>query len=354
MAAKLGKANFGGNYVKRKFFKLKDGEASYRILPSIGFNGKEPDGKWSVFHKVHYGYKNTKGQMRVFLSPEVKNRKTKMIEVPDAALERIQKLKAELEKAKAAGNKALVEKLMELVGSMDAKYNLDNNHYLNVIDEQGNIGILKLRHRAKLALDATIKGLRDANIEPLDVETGRFFTFRRTGTGLDTSFQVTVKKKRFKVEGVGEVEQDLVHVITDDILQRLEKEAADLDKIYKSLSAEDVARIVASSDINTGMSPVIDELFDDAKAAASEPAIVDEDEYEDDASAAQAAPAVTPNPTPAPAQTAPAAAPAQAATVTTTVAAPATTAVKTATAPKTTAQAVTDQSDEEFLKSLGL
>lgn len=346
MAAKLGKANFGGNYVKRKFFKLKDGEASYRILPSIGFNGKEPDGRWSVFHKVHYGYRNSKGQMRVFLSPEVKNRKTKMTEVEDAALERIKKLKAELEKAKAAGNKPLQDKLMELVGSMDAKYNLDNNHYLNAIDEQGNIGVLKLRHKAKLALDAEIKKLRDAGVEPLDPETGRFFKFFRTGTGLETTFQVTVKKKTLVLEGVGEVEQALVHVITDEILQRIDKEAADLDKIYKVLSAEDVKRIVETSDINTGISPVIDELFDNKKDA--EPAVVDEEDYADDAeqpaAAAQTAPVVTPLATPAPATQ----------TVATTPAPATATTVKTASAPKTTAQVVGEQSDEDFLKSLGL
>ena len=105
--------------------------------------------------------------MRVFQSPLVKNRKTKMVEVADKALERIEKLKAELEKAKEAKNGELVERLMKLVGGQKAIYNMDSHHYVNAIDTQGNIGILKIRHRAKQALDATIKKLRDSGVDPL-------------------------------------------------------------------------------------------------------------------------------------------------------------------------------------------
>ena len=81
-----------------------------------------------------------------------------MIEVADAAKDRITNLKAKFEEAKKAGNKAVVDRLDPLVGS-HWMYNLDNNHYMNVVDAQGNIGILKIRHKAKLALEAEIKKL---------------------------------------------------------------------------------------------------------------------------------------------------------------------------------------------------
>lgn len=363
MAVKIGKNKFGGDFVKRKYWKLKDGESVYRILPSLGFNGKDADGKWSHFYNVHYGYKNSKGEMRVFQSSLVKNRKTKMVEVGDAALERIEKLKAELEKAKTAGNKPLVDKLMDLVGSQKAQYNLDNNHYVNAMDTQGNIGILKLRHRAKLALDATIKALRDSGIEPLDAETGRFFVFRRSGMGLDTSFQVTVLKKKFRVEGVGEVEQDVVHVLTDDILVRLEKEAAELDNLYKRPTAEEVKRIVDESDLMTGKSRAVDEILDATRNPNTNDDGHDDDDQGDDAPSTQsAAPAATPAAAPT---TQAAAAPVTQAAASTPAAVPAAQAAPTtqtqslstptsSPASQTTARQVSAMSDEEFLKSLGM
>lgn len=357
---KIGKAKFGGDFVKRKYWKLKDGESTFRILPPLG--SLADSGKWSQFYNVHYGYKNSKGQMRVFQSPLVKNRKTKMTEVPDAALERIEKMKAELAKAQAAGNKAVVDKLMELVGGQKAMYNLDNNHYVNAIDTQGNIGILKLRHRAKLALDATIKSLRDQGIEPLDVETGRFFVFRRTGTGLETTFQVEVLQKRLKIEGVGEVKQDVVHVLDESILVRLGKEAAELDKLYKRPTAEEVARIVAQSDPLTGKSPAVDEIIDAKDDGSSDLEGADEEpETSAPAATATAAPAPqaaapTPAPTPAPQAAAPAPAPVAAAPAP--APAPAqslsTPPAATTSAPATTAAAVAEMSDAEFLKSLGI
>ncbi len=277
---KIGKAKFGGDFVKRKYWKLKDGESVYRILPPIG--DLADDGKWSQFYNVHYGYKNSKGEMRVFQSPLVKNRKTKMVESPDAALERIEKLKAEFEKAKATGNKAAVDRLLDLVAGQKAQYNLDNNHYVNAMDTQGNIGILKLRHRAKVALDVTIAELRSKGTDPLSVENGRFFVFKRSGTGLDTNFKVDVKKKKFTVDGVGEVEQDEIHVLTPEIIKRLGKEAAPLDKLYRRPSSDEVARIVKESDLLTGRSKAIDEIIDSKSDGASNDA-GDEGEYESEA-----------------------------------------------------------------------
>lgn len=373
MAIKTGKAKFGGDYVKRKYFKLKDGTSEFRILPPLGFNGAEPDGKWSQFYNVHYGYANSKGEMRVFQSSLVKNRKTKMIEAGDAALDRINAIKGEIEKAKAAGDKARETKLQELAGGQKSKYNLDNNHYLNAIDDQGNIGILKLRHRAKLALDVEIKRLRDKGVEPLDVDTGRVFVFTRSGMGLDTTFKVDTKKKRFMVDQVGEVEQEVVHVLTDDILNRLEKEAAQLDKLFKRPTPAEVERIVKESDILTGRSRAVDEILDAKQDSATqaEPDVEDEgpDGEEQTATgetsnaATQQGAGVTTQVTQTTSATNTATATPSPATVTPTTASPAAQATKPATtapsvnvgaAPKTTAQVVTEQSDAEFLKSLGI
>lgn len=340
---KIGTAKYGGN--KKKYWKLKDGEMVFRILPPLGELAE--DGKWSVFYSVHYGYRNDKNQTRAFQSSLVKNRKNNMIEVPDAALERIDKLKAELEKAKKAGDKKAQETLLKLVGGPKSIYNCDNNHYLNVIDTQGNVGILKLRHRAKLALDMTIKELRDKGVDPLSVDNGRFFVFSRSGNALETTFKVTIFKRKLNVEGVGEVEQDVVHKLTDDIIDRLGSEAAELNKLFKKPSAEEVAQIVKDSVLTTGVSSSIDSVLGYDSNEASD------DDSAAEAEEAAAAEETATTTTAAPTQTA---APAQKVETKTEVKEEKKEAPKAASvsSPQTTAQAVADMTDADFLKILGV
>jgi hypothetical protein len=323
---KIGKARFGGNgFQQRKYFKLKDGEQAYRILPPLG--DLADSGRWSIFYNVHYGYKTTDGKQKPFLSPEVKNRTSKMVEVSDAAKERIESLKGKLEEAKKSDNKAAFEKLNALVGPT-GMYNIDNNHYMNVVDAQGNVGILKLRHKAKLALEAEIKKLNGENCDPLSVEDGRYFVFTRTGMGRDTTFSVRVLKEKLTVQGVGTVERDVVHKLDDELLGRLEREAGQLDKIFKRLTSDEVKKIVETSDLMTGVSPYLDELFakNSNKAQESEP---DEQDSEPVVAAA-----TTPAPT-APVQTA-----------------KVSVIVPKASTNKSTGQTVTEMSDDAFLEAL--
>jgi hypothetical protein len=350
MSNVFGKAKFGN---KRNWFKLKDGESVYRILPPMGACAE--DGIWSKFYSIHYGYKNSKGETRAFQSPLIKNNKTKMVEVPDAALERISQLLAKLEDAKKAKNDELVTQLLKLVGGQKSRYNLDSNHYLNVVDLQGNVGVLKIRHKAKLALQAAIDKLRANGVEPLDPESGRYFVFSRSGSGRDTLYQVFVYEKEISVEGVGKVKQEVVHTITDELAARCVvrnkdgsytyREAANLLTLFKKPTSEQVARIVKEGE------KAVDEILDskaatDSSADSSEgDSGLEDDESAESPVAATAAPLAAAPIVSAPAPVAAAKPAAKAAPVA---------ATPVATAPKTTAEVVTEQDDAEFLKSLGL
>jgi hypothetical protein len=373
----FGKAKFGGK--GRNWFKLKDGSnGPYRILPPMGDLSER--GTWHVFYSIHYGYKNSEGKIRTFVSPLIKNRKTKMVESPDAAFDRINQLKAKLDEAKKTGNNELATKLLELVGGKKSRYNLDSNHYLNVVDLQGNVGILKIRHRCKLALDAQIEGLRDAGIEPLNTETGRFFTFHRSGMGMDTVYSVSIYKKRLTIEGVGEVEQDVVHEITDDLARRCltqnkdgsftYKEAGRLDSLFAKPTSAQVERIVKEGE------KAVDEILD-GKAETTE---TDDSGFEEDGVQAATTPAASITETASKAVSATTAAVTTNYTiqsskneqVTPTVLLPnlgnggsdgtgssksgynATPAAAGSTAPKTTAQVTAEMSDEDYLKWLGI
>jgi hypothetical protein len=360
----IGKAKYGST--QKKFWKLKEGDSVFGILPPLGDLASE--GRWSVYYKIHYGYKNAAGKARPFQSSLVENRKTKMIEVPDAANDRLKMLKGQLEAAKASGNEKAKEAIFKLFGGQKSLYNLDNNHYVNAIDLEGNIGILKLRHKAKLALDAEITAARKKNIEPLGVENRCYFVFNRTGSAMETNFKVTVYKKAMNIEGVGEVEQTVLHNLSDDILDRLGDEAAQLDKIFKAPTAEEVAQIVKESELITGVSPNIDAILKFGANGAAAEEIVDEEEQESAEvavaneilksepdyapNAVQPAAPVEIKTTPVPEPTVIATSARQETTVATSAPAPTPVAKPATVAPASTP--VAEQTDKAFLASLGI
>lgn len=357
---KIGKAKYGNT--QKKFWKLKDGESVYRILPPLGDLAQ--DGRWSVYYKIHYGYKNIAGKARPFESCLVVNRKSKIVEIPDAATERLDKLTAQLKIAKENKDEKAKEALFKLVGGQKSVYNCDNNHYMNAMDTQGNIGVLKLRHKAKLALDLVIKALRDKGTDPLSVDNGRFFVFTRNGSGMETTFNVSVYKEKLTVESVGEVERDVAHKLSDDILDRLGDEAAELQKLFKKPSSEEVAAIVKASELVTGITPGIDDILgiktkgdgggtsSEGEDEAYEDEAGDEETTELKAAPAQAAAAQTVVETPKAAvtQTPPVVETAKEAAAAPKAAAKAAPAAAT----QTTSEKLAGMSDADFLKSLGI
>jgi hypothetical protein len=359
----IGVAKFG--FVQKKFEKVGDGESVWGILPPIGQENADA-GRWSFYYSVQYGYKNPAGKARPFLSCEVKSRKPPyMIEVADAATERLKMLDGQYQKAKAEGNEAAKTAILKLAGGQKSLYNTDNNHYVNAIDLQGNIVVLKMRHKAKLALDEEIKKLRTKGIEPLGIENRRFFVFTRTGTKNETAYKVSVYKEKLHVEGIGEVEKDFVYSLTDEILDRLGDEAGKLESLFKAPTPEQVARIVKESVLVTGVSPNIDEILGmSASANASDsPAEnqAEDSKFEEQPAATSSVgaplgePLVAATTTPAPALTAPVPN-----TTTTQVSPIQSTPVfapplKSAPAPlTTTAEQLSAMSDKEFLASLGV
>lgn len=239
---KVGKAKYSGG---KKVFKVKDGDNVYRILPPLG---KLADaGKWSMYYRVEWGYKDSEGRNRPFLDCRKVNFQTKMVEVESAAhlrREALKKQKDEIVAAFKAGNatKEQVQEATDLV----KQYNQDAKHYLNVISINGEIGLLKIGHKAKLALDTEITKLREKGIDPLSLENGRFFNFHRsnpTGNFRDTNYQVTVYRENVQIDGKT-YEQEKVHVIDDSIISRLSEEAFELADMYPAPTAEEVERLV--------------------------------------------------------------------------------------------------------------
>lgn len=338
--AEYGKKEFA----KKNYFSQKDGDVVFRIIPALTqFTSNPRD--WARYHSIIFGYKTTEGKLRPFQSVQVK--RNKIVEIEDPAVKRIEDMKAKLESAKKEGNTELVGKLQALVG-FGGTYSIDNNYHMNVIDLQGNIGVLKIRVSAKELLDSEINKLMEKGVDPLSLDNGRFFVFTRTGSGNNTSFKVDVYKEEFDSPEYGKVQKDVVHKISPELLGKIEREAQDLSKIAPKLTVDEVARIVASADIPTGKTAVCNELFDnrwkserDARKSgptAGSSAPVQTTQAAPAAQPQAAAPKAAPTPTPvaatpAPVQAAPTPTPAAAVLAT---------------------PAAAEQSHEDWLKEIGI
>jgi hypothetical protein len=162
---------------------------------------------------------------------------------------------------------------------MKGTYNLDNNHHIIVHDLEGNVGVLKIRHKHKIMLDEKIKELQAEGVEPLSVTDGRYFVFSKMGQGPDTIFKCDVYTKDELMTGSDgksrKVPVPVVRTMDQKFIDKCIEEGADLNNLFQKITPEEVKQIVDSSDLETGKSPACDVIFDqrwkaerDAKAAA--------------------------------------------------------------------------------------
>ncbi|HBI01195.1 MAG TPA: hypothetical protein DDY18_06180 [Flavobacterium sp.] len=241
----LGKAKYGSG---KTVFKIQDGDNVYRILPPMGKLAKQ--GKWYEYYRVEWGYKNSAGKNRPFQDVRKVNYQNKMVEVESDAHLRREALKAEkdalVKTLRANPQDAAALARAKTVTEELKRYNLDAKYYLNAIDLQGKIGLLKIGSRAFKLLKTQIEDLRKTGVDPLSIENGRFFNFNRsnpTGNFNDTAYQVTVYQENVQINGKT-YKEDKVHVIDQSIIDRLSDEAYELSGMYPVLTAIQVSQIV--------------------------------------------------------------------------------------------------------------
>ena len=291
----IGNANYEkGGFKRREFFKIKDGEQVYRILPPLGSQAKS--GRWSRYMRVEWGYADLTGKKKPFQDVREVNRKTGMVEIESEAHLKREALKKQQEAGKAAFKAGKITKdQLDQLNKIVMNFSLENKHYLNVVDKSGKIGILKIGHKLKLALDSEIAALRTKGVDPLSVDNGRFFVITRSGYGLDTTFGVKVYSELITHAELGEVEKPVIHKLDAALIGRLATEAMDLDdlsKLYPFITAEEVKRVVLGTPAD------VSEVFAQfAKQAEAAPAVTEdgpeEEGYSQIAAPAAAAPVET-------------------------------------------------------------
>lgn len=280
----IGSANYEKTSNRRReFFKIQDGEQVFRILPPLGSMAKS--GRWSRYMRVEWGYRDTKGKNKPFSDIRVVNRKTGMVEVESEAHLRREELKGQQAQAVAALKaKQITKDQLDQLSKIVMNFSLESKHYVNVIDRNGKIGVLKIGHKLKLAIDAEIEKLRSQGVDPLSVDNGRFFVINRSGRGLDTTYSVSILAEKIIHPELGEVQKPISHKIDQTIINRLKTEAmdlSDLDKIYPTLTEEEVKRVVRGTPAD------VTAVFARLSTSSSAPA-VDEDGPDEEYSVAPA------------------------------------------------------------------
>lgn len=328
----FGDAKFGVDKKHQFKFPKEGGSLILRILPSFGSLKKT--GKWSQFYSIHFGYRDTKGKQRPFQSCQVK--KDKMITVSDPAIERITKIKIALDKAKVEGNKELEAKLAEQLKI----FNVKSSNYMNVMDLNGKIGFLSIPYRMKQALDAEIELLRAKGVNPISAQDGRYFVFTRTGFGSSTVHKVSVYQEEVEMNGM-KVSIEKKSVLTQETAERMLAEGTDLGNMYIAPTQEDIQAIVS------GDGRTLEQIFEKYRGSNSGD---DGSGYEEDGDESSSVPTQTQQAAPVAAQP----------TLTTEVqTTPAVTtpavAASAPVAPTTVGgKDITQMTNEEFLKSMGV
>jgi hypothetical protein len=265
MSAKFGGATSGGStFTSHKTFDIKDGTQRYRLLPSM--KSLIASGTWAVFQREHFGYRATdrkdptKTKIRTFLCIEKSNPKTKMVEVscPECReIENKKQLRDDREKeirdeCKAKGIldsdkiEAIATKRLQDIDEWLKAHNLSKNWYVNVMTEDGEFGVLRMRHTAKQALDVRIEECRNRKMDPFAIGAGVFFEFKRSGKGRDTTYTVDVAMDMQEVNG-----QVAMMVkrgpLTEALGDKADAECPDLTSVGRKLSRDQIQLLVETN-----------------------------------------------------------------------------------------------------------
>lgn len=261
MTVAIGTPQYGGK--KKNNSRLVDGDNIYRILPPLGELAAE--GVWAVYECLHWGFKGSKG-MRPFRCIQKKDFKTKMVKVQcpecDRILEKLTTLEDTKRKLEAEGKtKAFIDEHVKPLADWLYSHNLDKKWYVNALTMDGKITRLAIPHKMYVQLQEKINEvITKKQIDPIAADAGVWFNMKRTGTGNQTSHSVTVEEESVMAEVNGK-KMPLPVVkqapLTQEVIARLGNEAHDLKNSFRTLSYDDIKRLVTSG----GDPEVVDSVF---------------------------------------------------------------------------------------------
>lgn len=293
MTVQIGKAKYNVSE-KRNIFKIKDGNNVFRILPPIGTMADK--NKWAVYAKIHWGLKTSDNKYMNFLCVEKKDNKTKMVTERCALCDEIADMKATRDaKAKALADKGASREEIAVRTKTEEdwlrKYNLDTKWHVNVINREGEVGLLKFAHSYYKDLELLINNLVDPPkdpvtgkqvrkpIDPIDPAEGVLFDFFYREGNQKTRVQKVNLIKETKDVGGESVEVIKKVPLSEAMLTKFMAGFYDLGNLARKLTPEEIKTIVSSK----FSLEVIDSVYSSGRVTqAKEPVkVVEEPEEEE-------------------------------------------------------------------------
>lgn len=262
---KIGNTQFWKRFTLQQPKSEADGptEAVYRILPPM--KSAADDGVWARYFSIHYGFEgrdskdNTKSRTRTFQCIEESNRKTGEVYVQCPQCEAMRLVEEEMERiaAQAKTEGRTDDEIETLVAAHKQwlhKFNIDRKHYMNVMTEKGEFGVLLLSHKTKTQLEGIMKELLEKeNIDATDLENGVFFSFKRSGRNRNVQDTVSVAMTTEVINGKKMQTAKTSQLTADQVKSALEI-CPDLNlDIMTVLTSEQIGKLVS-----LGKSPDLD------------------------------------------------------------------------------------------------
>jgi hypothetical protein len=190
-------ANYEGtktNKSYKPYHTIKEiGENTFRIAPPCRSLVTAPNPDYAIFNKVHFGYgvqddqNPDKIRARPFYCIHKTDYKTKMVLVQCPECAKIKQVVDEMEALKAkltneGHPKDYITQAVSPQAQWLQSHNLDNKWYGYAKNLAGEWNVIKIGHKAKLALDDRMKRtFREDGIKALDPASGVWFKFTKNG-----------------------------------------------------------------------------------------------------------------------------------------------------------------------------
>lgn len=244
MSIQIGKANFDGNKGGTSgglsWFYIEDNKPNvYRVLPPL--KSQAAFGKFAKYYRVHRNIRGSDGKQKPFLCIEESDHKTKMITRHCPLCDRVRELEANLKQAEAAG--ASKDQVKEM--RMKAIFPLQNEgkYYLNVVNQEGRMGVLSIGSKHFQAFQALAKELDKKGLDVTGMQ-GIYLNFKKT-TQFKGDKNAVLQVEPYLAAGADGSFRYVTHEITQDVMNRLDKETADLGNLFKQITVEQIATILS-------------------------------------------------------------------------------------------------------------
>lgn len=266
MSFQVGVAKHGNGrgFAETKSFYLKsaydkggtNGDNIFRVMPPV--HSLAAQGKYYQFHAVHKGFVGTDGRPRWFSCTEEWDYKTKEIKSRCPVCDKYRQMDGHLKVAKERGLDK--EKIEEFRLLQVDPFKVEKRYYINALNQANEIGSLALPTKSFRALKELCDKYANNGVD-LTSTKSVFLNFgKRSQYKGDNQALYPVEPFRKSEMVNGLIQESMVpHEITNEILNRMEKECVDLSKMFPTVSIENLDALVSAE--GEDRKKIVDRVF---------------------------------------------------------------------------------------------